>query len=121
MKKETICWKCQNFAKCSWSRGIPVENWDATPTIRKEIEDGEEIITRSYCVNSCPQFLEDVLVEKEIEEITKMLGISRRTFFRWKKTNELVDQLKEKGYLFSQRNKRFYLEKIGGQNESKNK
>lgn len=47
--KQTICWGCQNYSKCSWAIGIPVKGWDATPTQKSDY--------KSYCVHSCPQYL----------------------------------------------------------------
>lgn len=41
---------------CSWSiRGLPVENWIATKTLR--IYNGRNY--HSYCVHECPQFQEE--------------------------------------------------------------
>lgn len=73
----TICWCCENATNdgCSWSRSfIPVEGWEATPTIiqggfnaKYELIDGKVVRTQlereihSYKVHSCPQFKPDVL------------------------------------------------------------
>lgn len=125
MKKETLCWRCQNFSKCSWSRGVPVENWDADPTIVQDYSDGvlEEI--HSYCVNSCPQFKSDIAgVQTTIEEMAKILGISARTLFRELKRSEarVKKALEAKGYKLTIYKayvlKTYYLNKIGGSNES---
>lgn len=125
MKKETLCWRCQNFSKCSWSRGVPVENWDAEPTVVQDYSSGvlEEI--HSYCVNSCPQFKSDVAGEQTtIEEMAKILGISARTLFRELKRSEtrVKKALEAKGYKLTIYKayvlKTYYLNKIGGSNES---
>lgn len=56
MAKETLCWNCQNACNsgCSWSKNfIPVEGWEATPTISDRFTN-----TESYHVHKCPQFKE---------------------------------------------------------------
>ena len=105
MEKETICWGCQNYAKCSWSKGIPVENWDATPTEIIDVYGTERAprVVKSFCVHSCPQYLADRKQEVSVEDISKIIKISPRTFFRWIKSKKskykIKQKLKDKGYL----------------------
>lgn len=103
MEKATICWGCQNFSKCSWSRGVPVENWEATPT---EIinRNGKFVeIETSYCVHSCPQFKADTKQGATVRQIGDIVNKSMRTMFRWladkEKTKRLRKMLKDKGYI----------------------
>lgn len=119
MKKETLCWRCQNFSKCSWSRGKPVKDWDAEPTVVQDYSSGvlEEI--HSYCVNSCPQFVSDVAgKETNGKEMAKILGISESTLYRELKRSEISVQkmFKEKGYKLTIYKayilKTYYLNKI---------
>lgn len=103
MEKETICWGCQNFSKCSWSKGVPVENWDATPTMVLNYDGKENLhIVESYCVNSCPQFKADAKQRTSVREIAKIIGKYIRTVFRYlaskEKTLYLRELLKQKGY-----------------------
>ena len=130
-KKETICWGCQNFAKCSWSRGVPVENWDATPTkIVNRYNDGTKQTINSYCVHSCPQYLADKPKYKltTIKDVAGIVGKCEETVFWYLKSNigriKLKKMLKEKGYNFywyraGRNHTHYYLENIGGANESK--
>ena len=59
---QTLCWRCKRSrlikgVACSWAaRFEPVDGWQAVETHRKTDYVGDE--TRSYCVKSCPQFLE---------------------------------------------------------------
>lgn len=107
MSKETLCWGCQNFAKCSWSRGVPVENWDATPTeITQYNGKNDKIITKSYIVNSCPQYEADKKQLVYVKGIAQIVGKGVRTVFRYlenkgKKTNikNLRKMLEKQGYI----------------------
>lgn len=118
MEKETICWQCQNYAKCSWYNGIPVENWDATPTQIHYLRHGKPYTVHSYCVHKCPLFVADRLQEVRVDQIAALLGISTRTFYRISK-NEINERLKEKGFkmhihdLYEEKPS-YYLERIGG-------
>lgn len=106
MKKETLCWGCQNFAKCSWARGVPVEGWDATPTKIVHCSKGEKVITESYIVNSCPQYKADKIQLANTRGIAEILNIDKRTVFRYlankgKKANlkNLRKMLEKQGYI----------------------
>lgn len=33
--RSTKCWECKNISFCEWSKGVPVPNWVAVPTIIK--------------------------------------------------------------------------------------
>lgn len=68
-KISTLCWCCAKATTggCSWSANfVPVEGWEATPTIIKEglltpSETGKYYReSHSYRVHSCPEFVEDV-------------------------------------------------------------
>lgn len=60
MARETICWKCKKACgKCSWSSRLePVEGWDATPTKVVDSASGRRIVTDTFKVNHCPEFVE---------------------------------------------------------------
>lgn len=56
---EQPCWSCQNYIDgCSWSRKehLPVEGWDAVPTLKYQGRGGE---MRSYAIISCPEYVSD--------------------------------------------------------------
>ena len=68
----TLCWCCAKATTggCSWSANfIPVEGWEATPTVIKEgstlhIDENNNIvdkprISHSFKVHKCPEFIED--------------------------------------------------------------
>ncbi len=132
MEKETLCWSCQNFSKCSWSRGVPVENWDATPTIIKDNSNNVIKEIHSYCVHSCPQFEADLLQRVSTQEIAGVINKSRNTVFRCLKTRRETKRLREmlaaKGYKlyiykevcddYGNAVTEYYLEKLRGVNES---
>lgn len=103
-EKETICWDCQNYSRCSWSRGTPVKGWKATPTKYKDVYGGgnDAIIVRSFLVEECPHFKADRKQRTTIKEISGILGKSERSVYRLisnKGVHRLKDLLKEKGYI----------------------
>lgn len=55
-KNEQLCWECKRATGgCTWSdKLLPVEGWDATPTIIKDSEIGE---IPSFQIKHCPQFV----------------------------------------------------------------
>lgn len=61
---ETLCWRCRRaVGRCSWSAGgfEPVEGWLALPTrmVESDLEQRRVIVTSSYLVIDCPQYLPD--------------------------------------------------------------
>lgn len=53
MRDRTLCWKCGNCGKCSWSQSFkPVEGWQARATCF--VDQGKTV--NSYIVLSCPEF-----------------------------------------------------------------
>lgn len=121
MRKETLCWECQNYSKCSWYNGKPVEGWEATPTKMRYVMRGKLYTVRSYCVHKCPLFVEDRLREVRVEDIAAMLHISTRTFYRLSRS-DINARLKNLGYAMHiydlHEEKPYYiLEKLGGANE----
>ncbi len=69
----TLCWCCEKYAGgCNWSdHFLPVEGWEATPTVIKEgintytrVHSGQievtQRISHSYKVHSCPEFVQDI-------------------------------------------------------------
>lgn len=60
---KTLCWRCKRArliagVACSWAeRFEPVDGWQAIATHRNTDYNG--VASESYCVKSCPQFLED--------------------------------------------------------------
>lgn len=99
----TLCWNCQNFTKCSWSRGIPVKNWVAIPS-RKN----------SYKVIDCPQFLEDKIWGVTKPELVDILEIAKSKLDKISEA-KLANLLLQKGYKFCFRDsgtKTYYIERI---------
>ena len=82
MAKDTLCWHCKKACgKCSWSDGTftPVKNWKAKPTL---IPYQDKNLS-SYLVHSCPEFEDDLTIEKmTTETLAKLMGISKRELFR---------------------------------------
>lgn len=71
----SLCWNCKRVygecAECSWVRNFtPVEGWNA-----KQDKDG-------YTVRSCPQFIVNDRIEISIQDVIKIVGISRSKLFR---------------------------------------
>lgn len=125
--RETICWTCKNYAKCSWSRGVPVEGWDATPTICDIlIRNGEpERYIESFCVHSCPCYEDEDKMLLSAKELARFLGVGAATvYLRHKQPyGELLLQamVEEKGYklcdISGKKIKKYYLKKMEGVNE----
>lgn len=96
---ETLCWKCQNFLKCSWSDGKPVAGWSATPTV---IRHGNGCVAKSYCVHKCPCFKADEMPKKPQEfevkwrELAEFAGYHIRTVARLLKTEKGRDKIKQR-------------------------
>ena len=107
-KSETICWRCQNFSKCSWSKGKPVDGWKATKTIIKNNLGYTIDEVQSYCVHECPQFVEDELLEIRLIDIAEILGLKSMQTFRLarKRPNEIKARMLLKGYEFVYHDKR---------------
>jgi len=98
--KETICWDCKNYSRCSWSRGKPVKGWKATPTEFIDKLGNEKRIVRSFLVEDCPHFKAGAR-RVTIKEISQIIGKKERTIFRTiirKGRGFLFDLLEEKGY-----------------------
>jgi len=58
----TLCWSCQHAHAfgCSWHRSFkPVHGWEAEETLLRlgRTAGGEEILSKSYCVRTCPEFV----------------------------------------------------------------
>ena len=118
-EKETICWNCKNYSRCSWANGIPVKGWKATPTKIENIIGGYLYITDSFLVEACPQFKADDKRIASMKELAGIVGISERyiyTFIYNKGYGALINKLKEKGYKLTvykiDKKHRCYLEKI---------
>lgn len=97
-EEETLCWGCQNYARCSWADGVPVEGWDATPT---KIYHSDGIID-SFFVHKCPLFKADVKREITAEGIGDIVGLSKAHVLRIVRTKGgralLRAKLRKKGY-----------------------
>jgi len=72
----SICWNCENACcGCSWSRQFkPVPGWKAIET---NIKYKDNQTTRSYIVQSCPQFKQDS-TEFGLKWVNKKNEIIRR-------------------------------------------
>lgn len=98
--EETLCWQCANYSRCSWADGVPVEGWEATPTVVRDY-DGD---FKSYLVRKCPLFKPDAKREITTKEIAAILGVSRDTVFhilRREGEARLQRRMKRKGYKLS--------------------
>lgn len=124
--KETICWTCKNYAKCSWSRGVPVEGWDATPTICDfVIRDGEvERAIESFCVHSCPCYEDEGKMLLSAKDLARFLGVNVKTvYLRHEQPYGeylLKAATEAKGYklyISGKKIKKYYLKKLEGVNE----
>ena len=96
--KETLCWKCANYSRCSWCDGIPVKGWKATPTV---VHDSDKDYN-SFLVEDCPLFEADKKEETTTEGIAQVLGRTSRSVAsalrRVDSMARLCGALKEKGY-----------------------
>lgn len=96
--KETLCWKCANYSRCSWADGIPVKGWKATPTIIHDC-DGDY---SSFFVEDCPLFKADKKEEVTTKIIAQVLGCTHGVVARALRargsTVRLCRRIKEKGY-----------------------
>lgn len=117
----TICWSCGNCTKCDWSKGIPMEGWEATPTKIKNISPstGKVYYTDSFCVRKCPQFKEDVrkVTLFQISQIIKEPNYKMHDYIKSEKGLErLRIKLLEFGYklhIYRLKTKReYYVEKL---------
>ena len=119
-KPQTICWDCANFSKCSWANGKPVDGWEATPTIIKNVSSvGLVSYTESFIVHSCPCYKDDMR-RTSILELSRMLGRNQSSLGEklrnkkgFEKVNEILEQMGYKLHLYkSTENKKqeYYLE-----------
>lgn len=61
-KTSTLCWKCKRALdnSCEWCRDYqPVPGWEATPTLVNGTMKNRRKPVSSYCVHSCPKFIND--------------------------------------------------------------
>lgn len=107
-KQRTLCWSCQNFSKCSWSKGIPVDGWKATKTIIYNAYGNVYAPIESYCVHECPQYVEDEILEIGLIDIAKILELSQMQALRLSRNRpkELKARMLLKGYEFVDHDKR---------------
>lgn len=100
--KETICWDCRNYSRCSWSRGKPVKGWKATPTEFVDNLGGGEIrVVHSFLVEECPHFKADRKRRVLFKDIAEIIGANERTAYRIKQRKgigRIKDLLAKKGY-----------------------
>ena len=112
-KAHTLCWKCSNYNKCSWSKGVPVEGWTAE---RVKITNSYGESVRSYIVSACPQFKSDKIVYTTCSEIAEIIGETReRTSHLLNRARKLIDEeLLKKGYKLRcyEGDSGWYLEKL---------
>ncbi len=57
---ETLCWGCAKaLGGCSWSSGEfrPVEGWMALPTCQLDITPQGLVMTESYFIYGCPEYI----------------------------------------------------------------
>lgn len=103
MKKETICWGCQNYNKCSWAKGTPVKGWEATPTVIVNDYGNRVEKVESFCVHNCPEYLPDRKQKYTAEEIGNIIGLKKNSVVTYARDRQrrlhLRQMLKEKGFL----------------------
>ena len=102
-RNETICWSCENCTRCSWSKGVPVEGWEATPTkIINNTINGEPLITNSFCVHKCPHFKDDKLQKVSIKKLGSIINRGAKSIYRLLEKKNGCAELKklalERGY-----------------------
>ena len=92
--KDTKCWECKNISFCEWSKGVPVPNWVAVPTI---IKSRGGVRVKSFDVINCPKFEKREFKCKTKNEIRAIIikkaeemGVSERTLRRKIKKGEIV-------------------------------
>lgn len=121
--EETLCWTCQNYSKCSWSKGIPVEGWKAKRVVRRYLYEKDV----SYLVYKCPQYLEDEEKEISLKELSKLIGIeyhiASRRLIRTPNVLKLIASTKGyELYIYDELddgNKKCYIKKIDNKGEKK--
>lgn len=103
MKTETLCWNCKNsLGSCSWSDELkPVEGWDATPS-RFAVgfnTDGSPRIMKTFCVQSCPYYIEDKR-KVNLSNIAALIGKSQRdaAYLACQNFGKLQELVRAKGY-----------------------
>ena len=74
MIEKTLCWKCKNSVKCEWSKGKPIDDWNAEPVMITN-KDGTKF--KTFFVRDCPQFEQDDLIRVSYKEISEILGETR--------------------------------------------
>lgn len=112
-KKNTLCWECRNFSKCSWSKGKPVEGWVAKPTT---IKNGNYPDIETFLVLECPKFIPEKFSSYSYKEIGEIIGKGREYVATLLSKNpyELEKLLREKGFSLKRfvGNAGWHLEKI---------
>ena len=101
MSKETLCWTCQNFSKCSWSEGVPINGWKAKPTkVKNKNENGILTHIDSFLVEKCPEYEKDKMYKTTMKYIQKKypigIEINSRTIRSPKTLKKLYDKYKIK-------------------------
>lgn len=97
-KQKSICWICQNFSSCNWSRGKPIKGWNAKPIKIKNVGFPP---TDTFIVSECPKFKMDEIIDVSLNDIAKILGIesSDKVINTMRRHPEKINNLlKEKGY-----------------------
>ena len=96
-RERTLCWRCQNYSTCSWSRGKPVKGWKAEKVVI-DIRQGYPI--NSYRVTKCPEFKQDKVYYVTGREIAEILGLAKSTVSHLlNRRREYVEsELKKRGF-----------------------
>ena len=97
-KQKSICWICQNFSSCNWSRGKPIKGWNAKPIKIKNVGFPP---TDTFIVSECPKFKMDEILEvtsTDIAEIIEVKDIKVAQNLIHRHLDKVNEMLKEKGY-----------------------
>lgn len=110
---KTLCWKCRNYANCNWSKGKPVDGWNAEKIL---IRNNDGLTVRSYRVKDCPDFVQDKVFYATCSSIASIIGENNvRTSHLLNRRRDIIDKmLHKKGYRLRtfEGDKGWYLETI---------
>lgn len=110
--KEQPCWSCNNFSRCKWSYGFPIENWVA------------EKSKYGYHIKECPEYEKEELNgfrPIRVSEMAEILGMSiRKVFNRLASSPQrFIKLMRERGYelkIYKEDNEQYhyyYIKEIG--------
>ena len=95
--KNSLCWDCANFSKCTWSRGKAVDGWIAKKVMVKDSHFGD---FKTYFVQECPHYEEDRIVKVSYANLAIILDEDEKYIQNaiHRHIDVLQTRLAEKGY-----------------------